>query len=87
MIGSVLPRRRWASPRRTPSSLAKCCFSCSIVYYAGWFLGRAPRMKRTLFGFVKLWISVNGTQRCGIRLYDIHRFFGILMEDKRNPGF
>ena len=44
-------------------------------------------MKRTLFGFVKLWISVNGTQRCGIRLYDIHRFFGILMDDKRNPGF
>ena len=23
--------------------------------------------------FVKLWIPVNGTQRCGIELHDIHR--------------
>ena len=25
--------------------------------------------------FVKLWILVNGTQRCGIKLHDIHKIF------------
>ena len=27
--------------------------------------------------FVKLWIPVNGTQRCGIELHDIHRHFAV----------
>ena len=44
-----------------------------IVYYTGWVLDRDPRTKETLSDFFKLWISVNGTQRCGIELPDIHR--------------
>ena len=38
----------------------------------GWVLDRVPRTKETLPD-VKLRISVNGTQRCGIELQDIHR--------------
>ena len=25
--------------------------------------------------FLKLWISINGTKRCGINLHDIHKLF------------
>ena len=42
-----------------------------MVYCIGWVLDRAPRTRR-LSDFVKLWILVNGTQRCGIELHDIH---------------
>ena len=44
-----------------------------MEYCIGLVLDRAPRTKETLSDFVKLWISVNGTQRCGIELHDIHR--------------
>ena len=44
-----------------------------MVYCTGWVLDRAPRTKETFFDFVKLWILVNGTQRCVIELHDIHR--------------
>ena len=47
-----------------------------IVCYTGWVLDRAPRIKENLSDFVKLWISVNGTQQCGIKLLDIHRLSG-----------
>ena len=30
-------------------------------------------MKKTLSDFVKFFMPVNGTQRCGIELHDIHR--------------
>ena len=44
-----------------------------IVYRIGWVLDRAPRTKETLSVFVKLWIPVSGTQRCGMELHDIHK--------------
>ena len=43
-----------------------------IVYSTSWVLDRAPRTNETLSNFVKFWISVNGTQHCGIELHDIH---------------
>ena len=46
-----------------------------MVYCTGWVLDRAPRINETLSDFVKLWISVNETQRCGVKLHDIHRHF------------
>ena len=44
-----------------------------IVYCTCCVLDRAPRTKVTMSDFVKFWIPVNGTQRCGIDLHDIHR--------------
>ena len=44
-----------------------------IVYCTGWVLDRAPHTKETLFDFVKLWISVNGTQWLDIELPNIHK--------------
>ena len=44
-----------------------------IVYCICWVLDRVLRTKETLFDFIKFWISVNGTQWCGIELHDIHR--------------
>ena len=44
-----------------------------IVYCTGWVLDRAPCIKEALFDFVKFWIPINGTQRCGIELHDIHK--------------
>ena len=44
-----------------------------MVYCTGLDLDRAPHTKETLSDFVKLWILVNRTQRCGIELHDIHR--------------
>ena len=41
-----------------------------MVYCIGWVFDRAPRTKETLPNFVVL---VNGTQRCGIELHNIHR--------------
>ena len=41
-----------------------------ILYRLG--LDRASRTKETLSDFVKLWILLIGTQRCGIELHDIH---------------
>ena len=32
-----------------------------------------PVQRRFCPIFVKLWILVNGTQRCGIKLHDIHK--------------
>ena len=46
-----------------------------IIYCTSWVLNRAPRTKETLSDFVKFWILVNGTQRCGIELHDTHRHF------------
>ena len=31
-------------------------------------LGRAPRTRETLPDFLKIWISIKGTQQCGIGL-------------------
>ena len=44
-----------------------------MVYCTGWVLDKGPRIKETLFDFIKLWILVNGTQWCVIELHDIHR--------------
>ena len=44
-----------------------------IVYCIGWVLDRVPRIKETLSDFVKFWIPINGIQRCGIKLHDIHK--------------
>ena len=46
-----------------------------IVYCTGWVLDRTSRTKETPI-FVKLWIPVNGTQRCDIELHDIHKLDG-----------
>ena len=46
--------------------------SCYCILYV-LDLDRTPRTKETLSDFVKFWILVNGTQRCGIKLHDIHR--------------
>ena len=46
-----------------------------IVYCTGWVLDRAPHTKKTLLDFLKFWILINGTQRCGIELHDTHRHF------------
>ena len=44
--------------------------------YTGCMLGRAPRTKETLLNFfVKIWISINRTQQCGIGSLEIHRNF------------
>ena len=43
-----------------------------IIYCTSWVLDRAPRTKETLSDFVKFWIPVNGTQRCSIKLHNIH---------------
>ena len=39
--------------------------SCYCIFYR-LGLDRAPHTKETMFDFVKLWIPVIGTQRCGI---------------------
>ena len=46
-----------------------------ILHCIGWVLDRASHIKETMsyFFFLKLWILVNGTKRCGIELHDIHR--------------
>ena len=77
IVGSASPRRRWASPRQT-RGLLQTLFSyrhyfptvLNIVQVGS--CGGTPRAKGTLYGFARLWVSVNGTQRCGIRLHDIH---------------
>ena len=44
--------------------------------YTGCMLGKAPRTKKTLSDiFVKIWISINVTQQCGIRSLEIHKNF------------
>ena len=45
-----------------------------ILHCTGWVLDRAPHTKETMsYFFLKLWILVNGTKRCGIKLRDIQR--------------
>ena len=45
--------------------------------YTCCMLGRAPRTKETLPNFfVKIWISINRTQECGIESPEIHRNSG-----------
>ena len=60
-----------------------------MVYCTGWVLDRAPCTKETMldFFFFKLWMSVNGTQRCGIELHDIHRYFTGCWVINRPPDF
>ena len=43
--------------------------------FTGCMLGRAPRTKETLpeFFFLKIWITINGTQQYGIGSPEIHR--------------
>ena len=44
--------------------------------YTSCMFGRAPRTKETLPDFfVKIWISINETQQCGIRSSEIHKNF------------
>ena len=43
-----------------------------IVFCTCWVLDRAPHTKETMSDFVKFRIPINGTQRCGIKLHDIH---------------
>ena len=42
-----------------------------IVQVGFWM--ELPVQRRLCSSFVKLWIPVNGTQRCGIKLHAIHR--------------
>ena len=44
-----------------------------MVYCIGLILDRATHTKETMSDFVKLWVLINGTQRCDIKLHDIHR--------------
>ena len=44
---------------------------CIIIQFGFWI--ELPVQRRLCPIFVKLWISVNGTQQCGIELHDIHR--------------
>ena len=46
-----------------------------IVYFEVGFLIELHVQRRICPIFVKLWIPVNGTQRCGIELHDIHKHF------------
>ena len=47
--------------------------SCDYIIVQVGFWIELP-IQRSLYPiFVKLWISVNGTQRCDIELHDIHR--------------
>ena len=47
--------------------------SCdSIIVQVGFWIELLVQ-RRLCPIFVKLWIPVNGTQRCGIELHDIHR--------------
>ena len=53
----------------------------------GWVLDIAPRTNETLSDFfIKFWILVNGTQRCGIQLHDIQGF-RMLIGDQQTPKF
>ena len=45
---------------------------CIIIQVVFWI--ELPVQMRLFFIFVKLWISINGTQRYGIELHVIHRF-------------
>ena len=44
---------------------------CIIIQVSFWI--ELPIQRSLCPIFVKLWIPVNGTQRCGIELHDIHR--------------
>ena len=46
-------------------------YGCVIVQVGFWIELLVQR--RLCLIFVKLWIPINGTQRCSIELYDIHR--------------
>ena len=46
---------------------------CIIVQVGLWI--ELSIQRRLCPIFVELWISVNGTQRCGFELHDIHRLF------------
>ena len=49
--------------------------SCDyIIVHVGFWI-ELPVQRRLCLIFVKLWIPVNGTQRCGIELHDIHRLY------------
>ena len=45
---------------------------CIVVQVGFWI--ELPVQRRLYLIFVKLWIPINETQRCGIELHDIHRF-------------
>ena len=44
---------------------------CIVVQVEFWI--ELPVQKKLCPIFVKLWIPINGTKRCGIELHDIHR--------------
>ena len=44
---------------------------CIVVYVGFWI--KLLIQRRLCLIFVKLWIRINGTQRCGIELHNIHR--------------
>ena len=48
---------------------------CIITHVGFWI--ELPVQRRLCQTFVKLWIPVNGTQRCGIESYDIHKISAI----------
>ena len=47
--------------------------SCDCIIVQVWFWIELPIQRRLCPIFMKLWIPVNVTQRCGIELHDIHR--------------
>ena len=47
--------------------------SCDCILVQVGFWIELPIQRRLCPIFVKLWIPVNGIQRCGIELHDIHR--------------
>ena len=47
--------------------------SCDYIIVQVGFWIEIPIQRRLCLIFFKLWILVNGTQRCGIELHDIHK--------------
>ena len=49
--------------------------SCDYIIVQVGFLIELPVQRILCLIFVKLWLPVNGTQRCGIELHDIYKLF------------
>ena len=49
--------------------------SCDLIVVQVGFWIELLVQRRLCTIFVKLWIPINGTQQCGIKLHDIHMLF------------
>ena len=55
-----------------PRDSCRHCFPTVLNIVQVGSCGGTPYAKGTLSSFTRLWVLVNGTQRCGIGLHDIH---------------